>query len=73
MLFRDKALRDPEAYFHRFKDWSDEKALTFAADIWATINAKNLMENILPFKQRARLILQKGQDHAVERVLLRKL
>lgn len=73
MLFRDKATHDPAAYFHRFTQWDEQRALHFAAEIWTDINEKNLIENILPFKQRARLVLEKGQDHAVERVLLRKL
>jgi type I pantothenate kinase len=73
MLFRDKARHDPAAYFHRFAQWDEQRALHFAAEIWTDINERNLIENILPFKQRARLVLEKGQDHAVERVLLRKI
>ena len=44
-----------------------------ALSIWRTINLVNLRENILPTRQRADLILRKGQDHAVETVALRKL
>jgi type I pantothenate kinase len=73
MLFRDKARHDPAAYFHRFAQWDEQRALHFAAEIWTDINERNLIENILPFKQRARLVLEKGQDHAIEQVLLRKI
>ena len=38
-----------------------------------SINRINLEENILPTRQRARLILKKGADHLVESVALRKL
>jgi type I pantothenate kinase len=33
----------------------------------------NLRENILPTRERARLILRKGEDHSVEEVRLRKI
>jgi type I pantothenate kinase len=33
----------------------------------------NLRENILPTRTRADLILEKGQDHPIERVHLRKI
>lgn len=73
MVFREKARDDPQAFFYRFTKWSDEAALAFARNIWQTINARNLVENILPFKQRARLILKKAEDHSVETVFLRKI
>jgi len=38
-----------------------------------SINLVNLRENILPTRERAHLILEKGRDHAVRRVRLRKL
>ncbi len=42
-------------------------------EIWRTINLKNLEENILPTRQRARLILRKAASHQIEQVSLRKL
>jgi len=42
-------------------------------EIWRTINLRNLEENILPTRQRARLILRKGSSHRIESVALRKL
>ncbi|MGD8879670.1 MAG: type I pantothenate kinase, partial [Methyloceanibacter sp.] len=41
--------------------------------LWRTINLVNLNENILPTRQRADLILRKGEGHRVESVALRKL
>ena len=61
------------AYFHRYASLSAEAALARALEIWRTINLKNLDENILPTRQRARLILRKGANHRIESVLLRKL
>ena len=73
LTFRNKARFDPQAFFHQFAQWPETQVLAFAQNIWTEINEKNLRANILPFKRRARLILAKGQDHAVERVFLRKI
>ena len=35
-------------------------------EIWRGINLKNLEENILPTRQRARLILRKAANHHVD-------
>ncbi|AIC48000.1 type I pantothenate kinase [Rhodoluna lacicola] len=70
---RDTAFTNPASYFHRYAEMPHEKALARANEIWSTINLPNLIENILPTRSRATLVLQKGAMHAVERVLLRKL
>jgi type I pantothenate kinase len=70
---RDTAFTNPASYFHRYAEMPYEKALARANEIWSTINLPNLIENILPTRSRATLVLHKGTKHAVERVLLRKL
>jgi type I pantothenate kinase len=70
---RSTAFRDPRSYFSRYADLDDETANATAEDIWDRINGRNLRENVLPTRSRADLILQKGADHAVEQVRLRKL
>jgi len=70
---RRTAFRDPASYFHRYAALSDEKARERALSIWIEINAVNLRENILPTRTRAFLILEKGADHSVRSVKLRKL
>lgn len=69
---RETAFRDPESFFHRFSDVAEEDAMAMARDVWAGINLANLRENILPTRDRARLILEKGADHIIERVLMRR-
>ena len=44
-----------------------------ALAIWAEVNEPNLVQNIRPTRGRATLVLEKGPDHAVRRVRLRKL
>lgn len=70
---RHTAFRDPTSFFHRYATLSTREALRFAQEVWREINGKNLRENILPTCSRADLILTKGKDHAVHRVLLRRL
>jgi len=65
------AFADPASYFHRYASLSEAEARETAAGIWERINGLNLVENILPTRDRARLVLQKAADHSVEQVLLR--
>ena len=69
---RAGAFTNPKSYFHRYAEMPFEKALDRANEIWRTINLPNLIENIQPTRSRATLVLQKGSEHAVESVLLRK-
>jgi type I pantothenate kinase len=73
LRLRSTAFRDPGAYFHRYASLTLAEAEARALEIWRSINQKNLEENILPTRQRARLILRKGEDHAIQSVALRKL
>jgi type I pantothenate kinase len=70
---RESAFTNPESYFHRYSQIPFEDALTRANEIWETINLPNLVDNILPTRSRATLVLKKGANHAVESVLLRKI
>jgi len=72
ITLRDTAFTQPDAFFHRYADLSDDEAVAVATHIWATINEVNLFENILPTRERASLILKKAPDHSIERVRLRR-
>ncbi len=73
LTLRERVFRDPRSYFHRYAALSDGQAIETARDIWRTINGVNLHENIKPTRERARLVLEKGPDHEVERVRLRRI
>jgi len=73
LTLRGTTFSDPKSYFHRYATLSDEDAIKTATSIWCRINLLNLHENILPTRQRADLILKKGESHQVEEVALRKL
>lgn len=72
-VLRHTAFQKPESFFHRYASLTEDEAQTVADEIWTSINEPNLLENILPTRERARLIMEKGADHSVQRVLLRKL
>jgi type I pantothenate kinase len=73
LTLRDTAFADERSFFHHFAALSESKAIEVARGIWRSINAVNLHENILPTRERARLILEKAPDHSVRAVRLRKL
>jgi type I pantothenate kinase len=70
---RETAFQNPESYFRRYAEVSEEEALDYARHLWRTINRPNLVENVAPTRGRASLVLRKGLDHKVQRVRLRKL
>ena len=73
LRLREEAVGDDSAHFHRFASLSVEEAKEAALRVWDEIDHPNLKENIEPTKDRARLILEKGPDHSVKSVRLRKL
>jgi len=73
LALRKTAFQDPSSYFHRYAELTDEQAEATAGRIWAEINEPNLVANIRPTRDRAHLVLEKGPDHAVRQVRLRKL
>lgn len=72
LTLKDTAFQQPEAYFRRYAELSDEEAVKVATDIWERVNQVNLVENILPTRDRASLVLEKARDHTVSRVRLRR-
>jgi type I pantothenate kinase len=73
LTLRGTAFADPKSYFHRYSTLSDVEATATATSIWNRINLVNLYESILPTRQRADLILTKGENHLVCEVALRRL
>ncbi len=73
LTLRQTVFNQPNAYFSHYANLNEDEAKTTAANIWRTINAVNLAENIEPSKERAKLILRKGIDHKIDCVQLRKL
>ncbi|MBJ8343764.1 type I pantothenate kinase [Antrihabitans sp. YC2-6] len=64
---------EPESHFHHYSGLNDKDATAAAMEIWNSINRPNLVENILPTRPRATLVLRKDADHSIKRLRLRKL
>jgi type I pantothenate kinase len=73
LTLRETVFQNPSSYFHRYAALTREEAKAMARTLWQTINLVNLRENVLPTRERAHLVLEKGRDHAIRRVKLRKL
>jgi len=72
MKFRKGAFTDPKSYFRSFAQLSEKEAVKTSKTIWREINRKNLRKNIFPTRERASLVLHKGEGHVVDYVRLRK-
>ena len=72
LKLRESTFDDPQSYFHRFAHLPEEEAVSLAQLTWHTVNHVNLVENILPCRNRASLVLQKASDHRISHIYLRK-
>ena len=72
-LLRRTAFKEPTAFFHALAAMPEAQAVTFAAEVWRTVNAVNLAENILPSRPRADVVIRKGPRHKIEDLWLRRL
>ncbi|MAS53644.1 type I pantothenate kinase [Nocardioides sp.] len=70
---RETAFRDPGSYFSKYAGLTHDEAVVEASRIWDTINGPNLVQNVLPTRSRATLVMRKDADHSVRYVRLRKL
>lgn len=73
LALRETVFRNPRSFFHRYASLTEPEAIQTAHEIWRSINGVNLRENIIPTRDRARLVLEKGADHSIRRVRLRTL
>jgi type I pantothenate kinase len=73
LLLQRTAFQNPQSYFHRYKDLPLDEAIALGSSIWKEINLVNLLENILPTRQRADFILRKSEDHSIREIWLREV
>jgi type I pantothenate kinase len=67
------AFQDTKSYFHKYRNLPEDESAAMAMRIWESINRVNLQENILPTRERARVVLRKAHDHRVDEVWLRRV
>lgn len=73
LALRETVFQDPNSFFRHYAHLTQDEAVETAKFIWNEINGRNLRENIEPTRERASLIVEKGDDHRVTEVQLRKL
>jgi type I pantothenate kinase len=73
LKLRETAFKDPDSFFHQFSRLTETEAVKMAVDVWTGINLPNLVENILPTRGRADLILTKAANHTISNVSLRRV
>ncbi len=73
LLLRETVFKNEFSYFHRYASLSEAAAIDTARHIWHEINLANLRENIQPTRERANLILEKSDNHRVEKIRLRSV
>ena len=67
------AFANPDSFFHQYSTWPVARLLKFANEVWDEINLPNLVENILPTRFRADLIIEKGAEHLTRGIRIRKI
>lgn len=67
------SFQNPGSYFHRYAKLQPAQAQEEARKIWEKTNEPNLLQNILPTRSRANLVLKKEKNHRVRKILLRKI
>ncbi|NYS32421.1 type I pantothenate kinase [Streptococcus danieliae] len=72
LKLRDLAMDKPENYHHRFSQMTAAESLAYARHVWEKINLVNLVNYILPTRNRAQMILHKNQDHKIDKIYLKK-
>jgi type I pantothenate kinase len=71
-LLQRTAFQRPTSFFHHLKDQTAEEAEAEGRRIWRDINLPNLEANIRPTRERARLVVRKDANHAVNEIWLRR-
>ena len=58
----------PPGSFYAQLGFDEAQQRAFADQVWSGINHHNLVDHILPTRERAAIVVEKGPDHAVQRV-----
>ncbi len=71
-LILDQAKHQKNNFYYGYAQGDRAVAHQMANEVWNDVNHKNLHEYILPTRNRADLILNKGNNHLVNELYLRK-
>ena len=71
-LLLELAKQDVNNYYYALSQEPLDQAKQRAREVWQTVNLVNLIQNIEPTRDRADLILHKGENHLVDAIYVRK-
>ena len=63
---------DPDNYYHQFTKLTRKEVLALAHQTWQEVNLLNLTEFIEPTRSRAEVIIHKTDNHAIDKIYLKK-
>jgi len=61
----------PTGFYVAFAGWPRSRLEAFAHEVWASTNGPNLVDHILPNRDRVDVVVTKGADHTIAAVTLR--
>ena len=65
LTLRRAAADEPDAFYHAFVAMSEGDTLSVGRAAWRLINGANLREHILPLRDRADIVIEKGPAHQI--------
>lgn len=71
-MLLDLAAQDKSNYYYAYAIGDRQAAHAMAKDVWQKVNHPNLLEYILPTRNRADLVLAKGKNHLINELYLKK-
>ena len=73
VTLQQTAFQDERSFFRQFADMTEDEARAFGSQVWEETNGPNLRQNVAPTRERATAILVKGETHAVDSIMIRKV
>ena len=71
LALRSRPAGEVPSFFAPMAGFSDDEFVAMTDAVWEHVNLPNLIDHIAPTQARAALVLEKGDDHRVRRVVLR--
>jgi type I pantothenate kinase len=60
---------DAASFYARFAAMTPDQAEVFGRQVWRTINLPNVLQHVMPLRERADIVVRKSSDHGIEGVI----
>jgi len=71
LSLRESARHDRESFYAPFLSRSEDETAAIAHEVWRTVNGPNVRDHVLPTRDRADIVVEKGADHSLGPIRLR--